>query len=253
MGTAGREEDTFVEAGGGRGGGNDLVVLLDVDLPEVCAELLVILGLVLAALSLEDLGLEAVVLLDGGEELHGLREKVEGVDDHDLGLAVLEDVEAREEVRDHAVSRDHRVREHHVLVVIRLPPPHAVTARRPVRALAASPRRGDAGIREPRLCTAGEVAGAREHGSTGARGREGERARAGTHRNLKGRHGLLLEVLEALVLGLLDQRLHVEHLEAHRGTAPGAEPRSVVYSPPGGPTARCAAWMLRYARWCANG
>ena len=36
---------------------------------------------------------------------------MERVDDHDLALAVLQVAEAAEEVGDHAVTRDHRVRE----------------------------------------------------------------------------------------------------------------------------------------------
>mmetsp|Transcript_9659 Transcript_9659/g.22765 ORF Transcript_9659/g.22765 Transcript_9659/m.22765 type:complete len:259 (+) Transcript_9659:754-1530(+) len=128
----------------------DLVVLLDVLLPEVGAVLLVVGRLVSDgdALGAEDLGLEAVEVLDLAEEVHGLGEEVEGVDDHDLGLAVLEVAEAVEEVRDDDVAGDHGVGEDGVAVVL-----------------------------------AGD---------------------------LEGEHGLLLEVLEAHLLGLGDELLLVE-------------------------------------------
>ena len=128
----------------------DLVVLLDVLLPEVGSVLLVV-GLLVTdgdALGAEDLGLEAVEVLDLAEELHGLGEEVEGVDDHDLGLAVLEVAEAVEKVGDDDVAGDHGVGEDGVAVVLA--------------------------------------------------------------RDLEGEHGLLLEVLEAHLLGLGDELLLVE-------------------------------------------
>mmetsp|Transcript_20589 Transcript_20589/g.60136 ORF Transcript_20589/g.60136 Transcript_20589/m.60136 type:complete len:217 (-) Transcript_20589:79-729(-) len=126
----------------------DLVVLLNVLLPQVRAELLVVHGLVRAALGLEHLSLEAVELFDLLQELHGLGKEVEGVDHHDLGLARLEVPEAVEQVSDHAVTSNHRVGEDRVLMVL--------------------------------------------------------------HGQLEGVHGLLLQVRQAHVLGLLDRGFHVE-------------------------------------------
>ena len=133
--------------------------------PKPQTHLLVVFGLVSAADSLEDLGLELVVLLEVLEKLHGLagghtglhvsndqsfkesnflpavpakcifealppmqgatanmtglsREKVEGVDDHDLDLAVLEVSEASAEVGDDAIAGNHGVGEDGVAVVL---------------------------------------------------------------------------------------------------------------------------------------
>ena len=98
----------------------DFVVLLDVLLPEVLAVLGIEGGLVefLDALRAENLGLEAVLLLNLLEEGQRLREKVEGVNDHDLGAAVLQVAHTVEQVGDDAVTRDHRVREDSVVEVL---------------------------------------------------------------------------------------------------------------------------------------
>ena len=97
------------------------VVLLDVLLPEVGAVLGIVPVLVeeLDALSGEDLRLEVVLRLERLEERERLVEEVEGVNDHDLGLAILAEVaEAAEQVGDHAVARDHRVREDSLVEVL---------------------------------------------------------------------------------------------------------------------------------------
>mgnify|MGYP001360387406 CR=1 FL=1 len=98
----------------------DFVVLLNVLLPQVGTVLLVV-GSLVARRDVdraEDLGLEAVLLLDGGEEGHRLVEEVEGIDHHDLALAGLQVVQAAEQVRDDAVSSDHGVREDSVVEVL---------------------------------------------------------------------------------------------------------------------------------------
>jgi hypothetical protein len=98
----------------------DLVVLLNVLLPQVGAVLGVVTVLVEQrhALRGEDLRLEVVLLLDRLEEGERLVEEVEGVDDHDLALARLEVAQLAQQVRDHAVARDHRVREDRVVKVL---------------------------------------------------------------------------------------------------------------------------------------
>ena len=50
------------------------------NLPQISAELLVVLGLVRAPVGLEDLGLEVVLLLHLRQEGHGLVEEVEAVE-----------------------------------------------------------------------------------------------------------------------------------------------------------------------------
>ena len=97
----------------------DLVVLLDVRDPELVAVLLQVDVLVLAVRRAEDLRLEVVLGLEVREERHRRVEEVERVDDHDLHLAALEVAQLPEEVRDHAVPDDHRVREDCILVVLR--------------------------------------------------------------------------------------------------------------------------------------
>mmetsp|Transcript_154654 Transcript_154654/g.273158 ORF Transcript_154654/g.273158 Transcript_154654/m.273158 type:complete len:211 (-) Transcript_154654:501-1133(-) len=70
----------------------DLVVLLDVLLPQVGTVLFVVRCFITHwhALRTEDLCLEAVVLLNALHELHGLIEEMESVNHHDLDFAILE-------------------------------------------------------------------------------------------------------------------------------------------------------------------
>mmetsp|Transcript_21986 Transcript_21986/g.47928 ORF Transcript_21986/g.47928 Transcript_21986/m.47928 type:complete len:208 (-) Transcript_21986:256-879(-) len=98
----------------------DLVVLLNVLLPKVGTVLLVVGCLVPDgdSLSAEHLGLEAVVILDLLEEFHGLGEEVEGIDDHDGSLAILEVAKTIEEVGDYDIAGDHGVGEDGVAVVL---------------------------------------------------------------------------------------------------------------------------------------
>mmetsp|Transcript_154655 Transcript_154655/g.273161 ORF Transcript_154655/g.273161 Transcript_154655/m.273161 type:complete len:211 (-) Transcript_154655:501-1133(-) len=70
----------------------DLVVLLDVLLPQVGTILLVVRSFVPARYTLgaEDFPLEAIEFFKLTDELHGLIEEVEGVNKHDFDLSVLE-------------------------------------------------------------------------------------------------------------------------------------------------------------------
>mmetsp|Transcript_62296 Transcript_62296/g.114763 ORF Transcript_62296/g.114763 Transcript_62296/m.114763 type:complete len:211 (-) Transcript_62296:9-641(-) len=70
----------------------DLVILLNVLLPEVGSVFFVICCLVSTwhTLCAEDLSLETIVLLDILHELHGLVKEVEGVNHHDLDFAILQ-------------------------------------------------------------------------------------------------------------------------------------------------------------------
>jgi hypothetical protein len=96
------------------------IVLLNILLPQVSSVSLVVGGLVANGDSLgaEDLGLEAVVLLDLAKERNGLGEEVEGVDDHDLALAVLEVAHAVQKVGDDDITGNHGIGEDGVFVIL---------------------------------------------------------------------------------------------------------------------------------------
>lgn len=93
---------------------------LDVLLPEIGAVLLVIGSLVTDrdAFGAEDLGLEAVEVLDFSQELHGLGEEVERVDDHDGALSILKVAHAVQKVSNDNVTGNHGVREDGIFVVL---------------------------------------------------------------------------------------------------------------------------------------
>mmetsp|Transcript_13005 Transcript_13005/g.29900 ORF Transcript_13005/g.29900 Transcript_13005/m.29900 type:complete len:239 (+) Transcript_13005:627-1343(+) len=135
----------------------DLVVLFDVNLPQIRAKLLVVFCLVRTPNRLEDVGLELVVPLQLAEECHGLRKQMEGVDDHDLDLAALEVPKPVKKVGDDTISRNHGVGKDSVLKLLDL---------------------------------------------------------------FESKHSLLLQVLQSLVLGLLNQRLHVERHPRHHCLLP---------------------------------
>jgi hypothetical protein len=98
----------------------DAVVLLDVLLPEIDTVPLVVGSLVTDrnTFGAEDLGLEPVELLDFFQEIHGLGEEVESVDDHDLALAVRKVAHAVQKVSDDNISGNHGIGEDGVIVVL---------------------------------------------------------------------------------------------------------------------------------------
>mmetsp|Transcript_9173 Transcript_9173/g.13734 ORF Transcript_9173/g.13734 Transcript_9173/m.13734 type:complete len:237 (+) Transcript_9173:784-1494(+) len=97
-----------------------LVVLLDVLLPKVGSVFCVVSGLVTDgdALRAEYLGLEIIRLLDLLQELHGLGEEVERIDDHNLALSIGQVSHAVKQVGNDAVTSDHGVGEDGVSVVL---------------------------------------------------------------------------------------------------------------------------------------
>mmetsp|Transcript_8836 Transcript_8836/g.18469 ORF Transcript_8836/g.18469 Transcript_8836/m.18469 type:complete len:245 (-) Transcript_8836:62-796(-) len=97
------------------------IVFLDIFLPQISTVSLVV-GVLVSdrdSFGAEDLGLEAVEILDFLEEFHGLREQVEGVDTHDGALVtVLEVSHAVEQVGDDNVTSNHGIGENSVSVVL---------------------------------------------------------------------------------------------------------------------------------------
>mmetsp|Transcript_21353 Transcript_21353/g.32549 ORF Transcript_21353/g.32549 Transcript_21353/m.32549 type:complete len:237 (+) Transcript_21353:2241-2951(+) len=97
-----------------------LIVLFDVLLPKIGSVLSVVSRLVADgdALRAEYLRLEIIRLLDLLQELHGLGEEVEGIDDHHLTLSIRQVSHAVKQVGDDAVTSDHCVGEDGVSVVL---------------------------------------------------------------------------------------------------------------------------------------
>mmetsp|Transcript_6238 Transcript_6238/g.10302 ORF Transcript_6238/g.10302 Transcript_6238/m.10302 type:complete len:215 (+) Transcript_6238:676-1320(+) len=97
-----------------------LIILLNVLLPKIGTELGIVRRLVSHrhALGTEDLGLESVKFLNLPQEVHGLGKKVEGINDHNLGHAVLQISHAVEQVRDDGITGNQGVGENGIAVVL---------------------------------------------------------------------------------------------------------------------------------------
>mmetsp|Transcript_24303 Transcript_24303/g.36823 ORF Transcript_24303/g.36823 Transcript_24303/m.36823 type:complete len:262 (+) Transcript_24303:705-1490(+) len=97
-----------------------LVVLFNILLPQVGTILCIIASLVSNGntLGTEYFGLESIKLLNLTQEIHSLREEVEGIHNHNLGCSILEISHAVQKVGDDDISGNHGIGKYSVTVVL---------------------------------------------------------------------------------------------------------------------------------------